>query len=88
MWNWVELFYLRDLEKREADFLLTWQQKPWLIVECKLKPGGSLTALHYFAHRLAVEHRFLVVQQAGVDHVDKATAVRTLSADRFLTALM
>ena len=84
----VDLFYLRDLEKREADFLLTWEQKPWLIVECKLKAGGSLTELNYFANRLAVEQRFLVVQQAGIDHVNKATGVRALSADRFLTALI
>jgi predicted AAA+ superfamily ATPase len=83
----VDMFYLRDLEKREADFLLTWEKTPWLIVECKLTAGGSLTTLNYFAHRLAVSRRFQVVQQAGVDHVDGKTGIRTLSADRFLTAL-
>ena len=83
----VGLFYLRDLEKREVDFLLTWEETPWLIVECKLAPGGSLTALNYFADRLAIGQRFLVVQEEGVDHVDRATGVRALSANRFLTAL-
>ena len=82
------LFYLRDLEKREVDFLLTWEETPWLIVECKLAPGGSLTALNYFADRLAIKQRFLVVQEEGVDHVDRATGVRALSANRFLTALV
>lgn len=84
----VDLFYLRDLEKREADFLLTWEKTPWLIVECKLTAGGSLTTLNYFADRLAVGQRFQVVQQDGVDHVDKRTGVRTISANRFLTALV
>jgi predicted AAA+ superfamily ATPase len=84
----VELFYLRDLEKREADFLLTWEKTPWLIVECKLTAGGSLTALNYFADRLKIKQRFLVVQAEGVDHVDRAHGVRALSASRFLTALV
>ena len=84
----VDLFYLRDLEKREADFLLTWEKTPWLIVECKLTAGGSLTTLNYFADRLAVGQRFQVVQQDGVDYMDKRTGVRTISANRFLTALV
>ena len=83
----VDLFYLRDMEKREADFLLTWEKTPWLIVECKLTAGGSLTTLNYFADRLAVSQRFQVVQQDGVDHAEKKTGVRTISANRFLTAL-
>jgi hypothetical protein len=57
----IDLFYLRDMEKREADFLLTWEKTPWLIVECKLTAGGSLTTLNYFADRLAVSQRFQVV---------------------------
>ena len=84
----VDLFYLRDLEKREADFLLTWEKNPWLIIECKLTAGGSLTTLNYFADRLGVGQRFQVVQQDGTDHVDKRTGVRTISANRFLTALL
>ena len=83
----VDMFYLRDMEKREADFLLTWEKTPWLIVECKLTAGGSLTTLNYFADRLAVSQRFQVVQQDGVDHAEKKTRVRTISANRFLTAL-
>jgi len=83
----VDLFYLRDLEKREADFLLVWEKTPWIVVECKRTPGGSLTAINYFADRLQIKNRFLVVQQEGVDHVDRATGVRALSASRFLTAL-
>lgn len=84
----VDLFYLRDLEKREVDFLLTWEKRPWLIVESKLSAGGSLTSLSYFADRLGVGQRFLVVRQDGVDYVDRKANVRTLSANRFLTALV
>jgi predicted AAA+ superfamily ATPase len=83
----VDLFYLRDLEKREADFLVTWQRVPWLIVECKTTPGASLTPLHYFAERLNVKERYVVTQQSGVDYLDRRTGIRSLSADRFLMAL-
>lgn len=83
----VELFYLRDLEKREADFLVAWGKTPWLILECKLSAGGSLTPLRHFADRLNIKHRFLVVLQEGVDYLDRATGVRSISASRFLTAL-
>ena len=84
----VDLHYLRDLEKREVDFMVTWAKSPWLIIECKLKAGGSLTALNYFADRLEVPGRYLVVAETGVDHRDRATGIRTMSAGRFLTALV
>jgi predicted AAA+ superfamily ATPase len=84
----VDLFYLRDLEKREADFLITWEKNPWLIIECKRKPGGSLTALRYFADRLKVSERYIVVEEDEIDYLDKAANIRTLSAGRFLSALV
>lgn len=84
----TDLFYLRDLEKREADFLVTWERNPWLIIECKRKPGGSLTALRYFADRLNVSNRYIVVEDKGIDYLDKEADVRTISADRFLSALV
>jgi predicted AAA+ superfamily ATPase len=84
----VELFYLRDLDKREADFLVTWERTPWLMVECKTTPGGSLTHLHYFAERLGVKERYVVTQESAVDHLDRRTGIRSLSADRFLMALV
>ncbi|HCU25300.1 MAG TPA: hypothetical protein DF383_09795, partial [Deltaproteobacteria bacterium] len=30
-----ELFYVRDKEKREVDFLIVRDKKPWLLAECK-----------------------------------------------------
>jgi len=37
----TELRYLRDREGREADFLVTWDNAPWFMVECKLQPGPA-----------------------------------------------
>lgn len=82
----MNLFYLRDQQKREVDFLVAWEGEPWCIIECKLIPGKGLTNLNYFAERLGVAQRFQVVRRCGVDHLDRRTGVRTLSADRFLMA--
>lgn len=83
----VELYYLRDLEKREVDFLVVWEKEPWFLVECKASPGDS-THLAYFAEKLGVPLRFLVTLTDSRDFVDKRTRVRTIPAARFLTALV
>src|SRR6185437_1017474 len=38
-----ELFYLRDKEKREVDFLICENRLPWLTVESKLSAGLDIT---------------------------------------------
>ena len=84
----MDLYYLRDLEKREVDFLVTLDKQPWLIVECKLQAGGSLTPLAYFSDRLKVDQRFMVVLANGVDYLDRSSGIRVVSADRFLSSLV
>ncbi|MCD4708049.1 MAG: ATP-binding protein [Candidatus Sabulitectum sp.] len=84
----ARLFYLRDTDKREVDFLIEWENKPWLIVECKLKQGGKLLPLRYFADRLGVIERFMVVKENGVDYVEHNSNVRVMSANRFLNAFV
>lgn len=83
----VELHYLRDLEKREVDFLVTWEGEPWVAVETRLSGGGGLKPLRYFADRLGVQHRYLVTMDDAQDYEDRATGVRVVPASRFLMAL-
>jgi len=56
----TRLWYLRDREKREVDFLVTWDGTPWFMAECKLKKTKS-KALRYYGKRLNVQQKFLVV---------------------------
>ena len=59
------LFYLRDRDKREVDFLVTRDDKPYMLVEVKLSNSSNLSpALHYFQQRLNAPHAFQVVFQA------------------------
>jgi hypothetical protein len=41
-----------------------------------------------FAEALQVQHRFQVCRESGIDYADRPSGIRTLSADRFLTAFV
>jgi predicted AAA+ superfamily ATPase len=82
-----ELSYVRDLEKREVDFLVTLDGKPWALVEAKLSPGEGHAPLAYFGERLGVRRRFLVTLGSSQDHEDRNSGVRVIPAERFLMAL-
>ena len=84
----AELYYVRDTLKREVDFLVVWEKKPWLLVEAKCGPEKKLPSLVAFAEALQVQHRFQVCRESGLDYVDRLSGIRTLSADRFLTAFV
>lgn len=58
----LELHYVRDKEKREVDFLITRDEKPWLLIEVKLSRENLSPALHYFSEKLKVPHMIQVVQ--------------------------
>ena len=74
--------------KREVDFLVVWEKQPWLLVEAKSSPEKKLPSLVTFAEALQVQHRFQVCRESGFDYVDRPSGIRTLSADRFLTAFV
>ena len=84
----VELYYLRDLEKREVDFLILWEDRPWLLVECKIKNDRNFTSLNYYKLKLNVQQCFLVTLEVGEDYEDRRTGVRVIPAARFLMALV
>ncbi len=84
----ARLFYIRDTDQREVDFLIEWENKPWLMVECKLKQGGRLLPLKYFGERLGVTKRFMVVMEDGVDYLEHNSNARVISANRFLNAFV
>ncbi|VAW39568.1 hypothetical protein MNBD_DELTA03-945 [hydrothermal vent metagenome] len=81
------LWYIRDREGREVDFLVTWGDTPWFMVECKLK-AGSTRMLNYFAERLRVEQKFLVTMNEREHYFDRQNKVLVVPASRFLMALV
>lgn len=64
------LYYLRDKDKREVDFLVTKDRKPWFLVEAKSSGGQGISRwLYYYHEKLGTAHAF----QVGFDlpYVDK-----------------
>ncbi len=84
----VELYYLRDTAKREVDFLLTWEDKPWILVETKVNHGDSLTSLNYFADKLGVNEKYVVCLNDKKDYIHRNSGVRVIPASRFLMSLV
>lgn len=82
----AELYFLRDTAKREVDFLVTVDAKPWFAVEVKSQSEHLAAALPYFRDRLSVPFCYQVLRKPGVDKI--SGGVRILSADRFFAALV
>ncbi|NQU63256.1 MAG: ATP-binding protein [SAR324 cluster bacterium] len=81
----IGLYYLRDADKREVDFLVTVEDRPWFAVECKLSKRSVNPALTYFGDRLEIPWLFQICLEEGVDVLDGKT--RIMSAGKFLSAL-
>lgn len=56
-----ELFYIRDKQKREVDFLVSKDQKPWFLVEVKLADTTLSPSLERMQKQTGADHAFQVV---------------------------
>jgi hypothetical protein len=81
----LRLHFLRDKEQREVDFLVTREKKPWLLIEVKRSREEPPAALHYFAAKLGVPNKFLVV--ADLEQPGLAGDVQVIDAATFLGCL-
>lgn len=82
----AELHYLRNVDKREIDFLITVDRKPWFAVEVKAGNPDVSPNFRYFRERMEVPFWFQVVGKDGVDRL--INGVRVISVSKFLTGLI
>ncbi len=82
----AELFFLRDTQGREIDFLVVVDKKPWFLVEVKRDDISLLKHINYFGTRLSIPLRFQVVGKRGVDFLKDG--VHVISSDVFLSGLV
>ncbi|MBV9625123.1 MAG: ATP-binding protein [Acidobacteria bacterium] len=85
-----ELRYLRDKQKREVDFLVVKDRKPWFMVEVKLKETSLSPSLAHFQAQTKATHAFQVVvslpyEPADCFHVNRPVVV---PAKTFLSQLL
>ena len=85
-----ELFFLRDKQKREVDFLIAKNGNPWFLVEVKKNSGSLSPNLEYF-HKLAkTKHAFQVVIHGEYQEANcfRYTQPVEVSAKTFLSQLL
>ncbi len=82
----VELHFLRNVEGREVDFILTVDKKPWLALEVKFSPQEPSKNLKYFVEKLRVPFAYQAVNAPGIDFLQGN--VRVISVDKFLSGLV
>ena len=82
----AQLYYLRDKEQREVDFLVTINNKPWFCLEVKNSFKDIPSSLIHFSRALKIPFVYEVVREEGIDLVKGN--IRIISASKFLSALV
>ena len=85
-----ELRYLRDKDKREVDFIVIKDQKPWFLVEVKASETRIGPALAHFQAQTGAPHAFQAVLDLPYQPVDCFTADQpvTVPARTLLSQLL
>lgn len=73
-----ELRYLRDKQKREVDFLVVRDRKPWFLVEVKLSDKTLSSALAYFQAQIKAPHAFQIVMNLPFEPADSFSIHRPI----------
>ena len=85
-----DLFYLRDKKKREVDFLVTRDKKPWFVAEVKTAAEKLSPTLSLFQEQTGATHAFQIVLERPYEDKDcfgrRKPAV--VSARTFLSQLL
>jgi predicted AAA+ superfamily ATPase len=85
-----ELRYVRDKQKREVDFLVVRDRKPWFLVEVKQSATGLSPSLAYFQGQTKAIHAFQVVMNLDYQSADCFAVHRpvVVPAKTFLSQLL
>jgi predicted AAA+ superfamily ATPase len=85
----IDLFYIRDKEKREVDFVITKDKDPVTIIECKYNNTDPSASLQYFQNMLKTKTAVQLVNTSGVCRKLKTETgnLWIISADRWLRLL-
>ncbi len=82
----MELRYLRDVERREVDFVVLQGGKPLFAVECKLQESPVSGALPYFSQRTQIP-KFYLVHLGRKDYEHPSLPIRVCPFQTFVKEL-
>ena len=83
-----ELFFVRDREKREVDFLITRDKAPWMLVECKSKSKNLAPHLLYYVDQLKTRLNFQLVENNNYDKKYRMQNIRIMGYEKFFSSLV
>lgn len=82
----TDLYFLRDIEGREVDFLVTEGGKPWFAVEVKTSSKEISRNLEFFGNKMNIPFLYQVVSEKNLDvRKDK---IRIIGIEKFLLSLV
>ncbi|MBI5184069.1 MAG: ATP-binding protein [Nitrospinae bacterium] len=81
----AQLYYLRDKEQREVDFLVVVDRRPWFCVEVKKSYKDIPVSLKYFGKKIKIPFIYEVVREENLDFIKDN--IRVISASKFLSGL-
>jgi predicted AAA+ superfamily ATPase len=84
------LRYVRDKQKREVDFLIVRDRKPWFLVEARLSDARLSASLAYYQQQTKAPHAFQVVLSLPYEPADCFATHRpvVVPARTFLSQLL
>lgn len=83
----MELRYLRDVERREVDFVVIRDRRPLFAVECKSADAPISPHLAYFAQRTAIP-AFYQVHLGKADYEHQSLPIRVLPFTAFAAEIL
>ncbi len=83
----VELRFFRDVDRREVDFVVVENQRPFLFVECKLADRDVDRGLRYLKARFPAAEAFQIALSGSADFVTPE-GIRAMPAVDFLGTLV
>jgi uncharacterized protein len=85
----VQLNFIRDKEKREADFVLSQKGKPLCLVECKAMEEDPAPGLLHFQRKLSIPVAVQLLHKTGVTKKMRSAGLTQwiISADQWLSIL-
>lgn len=81
----AELFYWRDIDGREIDFVVSVGGELWFAVEVKSSDKEIAASLAYFKKKTGIKFAYQLVDKRGIDALKDG--VRIMSVEKFLSGL-
>ena len=83
-----DLYFLKDKEKREVDFLITRNKTPWMLVECKSQSKNLSPHLIYYKEQLKTPLNFQLVETKNYDKKHRIQNIRIMEYEKFFSGLV